>query len=122
MNKNKLLLILSIVLISIGGAFVITGAILILLGKGKIGDIFMGGSGVFGLAALILLIFRLATMSSIENTIVNNKPKVVVKVVDVKEVPKTQEEKLYDQYEDLYKRNLITKEELDLKRKELLGK
>ena len=43
-------------------------------------------------------------------------------VVDVKDIPKTKEEKLYEQYEDLYKKNLITKEDLDAKRKELLDK
>ena len=122
MNKNRLLLIISIVLISIGGVFILSGTVLTLLGKSGYGDIFMGVSGIFGLAALVLLIIRLTTMSNLENTVASNDTKVVVKVVDVKDIPKTQEEKLYEQYEDLYKRNLITKEELDLKRKELLGK
>ena len=122
MNKNRLLLIISIVLISLGGVFILSGTALTLLGKSGYGDIFMGVSGIFGLAALVLLIIRLTTMSNLENTVASNDTKVVVKVVDVKDIPKTQEEKLYEQYEDLYKRNLITKEELDLKRKELLGK
>ena len=52
----------------------------------------------------------------------NFNQNVKVKVVDVKDIPKSNEEKLYEQYEDLYKRNLISKEELDQKRSELLGK
>ena len=122
MNKNRFLLIISIVLISIGGAFIVVGTALTLIGKAGYGDIFMGVSGIFGLAALVILIIRLTTMSNLENTVSNSNTKVVVKVVDVKEVSKTQEEKLYEQYEDLYKINLITKDELYLKRKELLGK
>ena len=37
-------------------------------------------------------------------------------------VPKTKEEKLFEQYEDLYKKGLISKEDLELKREELLKK
>ena len=56
MNKNRFLLIISIVLISIGGAFIVVGTALTLIGKAGYGDIFMGVSGIFGLAALVILI------------------------------------------------------------------
>ena len=45
-----------------------------------------------------------------------------MKVVDVKDLPKSKEEKLFEQYEDLYKKGLISKEDLELKREELLKK
>lgn len=45
-----------------------------------------------------------------------------VKTVDVKPIKETPEERLYKQYEDLYNHKLITKQDLDKKRKELLGK
>ncbi|MBQ0009108.1 MAG: hypothetical protein KBS97_02415 [Firmicutes bacterium] len=45
-----------------------------------------------------------------------------IKTVDVKEVKKSQEEELYDKYVELYNKNLITKEDLEKKRIELLGK
>ena len=121
MKLNKLLLIISIVLISLGGAMFIAGAVLALLGSG-LGDLFMGLSGIFGFAAIGVLIFRLFRMAKEPGLYEEPRPKVVVKIVDVKEVPKSHEQKLYEQYEDLYKRNLITKEELDQKRIELLGK
>ena len=124
MNKSKLFLILSIVAIAIGGAMFIAGAVLSMLGHTFVGDILMGSSSIFGLGALALLILRLLLMAKNPEQFpeYQPQPKVVVKVVDVKEVQKTNEEKLYEQYEDLYKRNLITKEELDQKRQELLEK
>ena len=45
-----------------------------------------------------------------------------VKTVDVKPVEKSQEEIMYEKYVDLYNRKIITKEDLDKKRVELLGK
>lgn len=124
MKKSKLFLILGIILVSLGGSMFIAGAVLALLGYGSIGDILMGLSSLFGAGALVLLIFRLSIMAKNPEEFpeYQPQPKVVVKVVDVKEVPESKEEKLYEQYEDLYKRNLISKEELDQKRIELLGK
>lgn len=124
MKLSKLFLILGIVLVSLGGLMFISGAALTLVGKGDLGDILMGVSSIFGLGALVLLVLRLSFMAKnpTDYPEYQPKPKIVVKVVDVKDVPKSKEQELYEQYEDLYKRNLITKEELDRKRIDLLGK
>ena len=122
MKLSKVLLILSIILVSLGSALIIAGAILTLLGRTKLGDIFITISSVIGIAAMALLIYRLVVMSKTPELYNTEKTKVVVKIVDVKDIPKTKEEKLYEQYEDLYKKNLISKEDLDKKRLELLGK
>ena len=122
MKAYRILLIISIVIVSLGGLFIIVGSILTLTGNSSLGDLFMGLSSLLGLAALVLMVIRLFIMAKTPHEFREENPRVVVKVVDVKEIPKTKEEQLYEQYEDLYKKNLITKEDLDLKRKELLGK
>ena len=125
MKKPQLFLILGIVSVSLGGAMFIAGAVLTLMGNPNLGDLIMGLSSIFGLAALVFLVLRLYFMAKEPDAYPQYKPqqpKVIVKVVDVKEPPKSKEQELYEQYEDLYKRNLITKEELDAKRKDLLGK
>ena len=123
MKLNKLFLILSIVAMSIGVGFFIAATILSFLNHTTLSDIFFGVSSILGIIALGLLVYNLAKSS---RTIIpeqsNNKPKVVVKIVDVKDLPKTREEQLYEQYEGLYKQGLISKEDLELKRKELLNK
>ena len=113
-----------IVLVSLGGVVFLTGAILTLMGNAQIGDLIMGLSALFGAGALVLLVLRLSFMAKNPDDYPEYKtqPKVIVKVVDVKNLPKSKEQELYEQYEDLYKRNLITKEELDRKRIDLLGK
>ena len=122
MKTYRILLIISIVLISLGGILIIAGSVLSLQGNSSIGDLLMGLSSLLGLAALALMIIRLIIMARNPEQFRSEQPRVVVKVVDVKEVPKSKEQELYEQYEDLYNRNLITKEELDRKRKDLLGK
>ena len=122
MKAYRILLIISIVLISAGGLLIIAGSVLSLQGNSSIGDLLMGFASFLGLASLSLMIVRLVIMARNPEQFRSEQPKVVVKVVDVKEVPKSKEQELYDQYEDLYNRDLITKEELDRKRKELLGK
>lgn len=81
-------------------------------------------SSICGPVCLLIFIVRLVIM-------VNHSPayrsrtqsvQKEIKTVDVKEIPKTKEELLFEQYEDLYKRNLITKEDLEKKREELLKK
>lgn len=124
MKTTKLLLIIGIIAVSLGGTLFLVGAVLTLAGKAFLGDLLMGLSSIFGIGALVALIFRLSIMAKnpFDYPEEVNKPKVVVKVVDVKDIPKTKEQELYEQYEDLYRRNLITKEELDKKRIDLLGK
>ena len=122
MKPSKILLIAGIASVATGVGFMVAGTILGFYGNRFLSDLFLGISSFLGVLALAVLIFRLVIQSKEEGPINPQKPKVVVKVVDVKDIPKTKEEKLYEQYEDLYKRNLISKEDLDLKRKELLGK
>ena len=121
MKKYKILLIASIAVLVVGISLLIAGTALSLTGHNLLSDIFLGISSILGLAALGLLIWRLAIMPSVAP---KREPRttVYVKTVDVKDIPKSNEEKLYEQYEDLYKRNLISKEELEKKRIELLGK
>lgn len=45
-----------------------------------------------------------------------------IPIVDVKEFKKSQDEIMYEKYVDLYNRKIISKEDLDKKRIELLGK
>lgn len=124
MKLTKLFLILGIALVSIGGAMFIAGVILTLLTNSLLGDIFMGISSLFGIAALVLLILRLIYMAKNPENYPEyiEEPKVFVKEVDVKDIPKTKEEELFEQYEDLYKKGLISEEGLEQKRVELLGK
>jgi len=121
--KNKLLLIISIVVMGLGVGLFIAAAVLALTGKSTLSDIFFGVSALLGIAALGLMIYNLAISSKfVSPEVEESKPKVVVKIVDVKDVPKSKEEKLYEQYENLYKQGLISKEDLDKKKEELLKK
>ena len=122
MKAYRILLIASIILISVGGILIIAGSVLSLQGNSAIGDLLMGLASLMGLVSLALMFVRLIIMARNPKQFRSEQPRVVVKVVDVKEVPKSKEQELYEQYEDLYNRNLISKEELDRKRKDLLGK
>ena len=123
MKMKKWLLILSVAVMAVGIGLFIAASILSISEKTLLSDIFFGVSSLLGIAALGLMVYNLAVSSKFA-TPMNEQPrtKLVVKVVDVKDVPKSKEEKLYEQYEGLYKQGLITKEDLDKKRKELLGK
>lgn len=122
MKLPKLFLILSIVCIALGVASIVTGVVLSFYGYKKLVDLFLGLGSVLGVGALVLLVLRLINSPEVSNPNRENQPRVVVKVVDVKDLPKTKEEKLFEQYEDLYKKGLISKEDLELKREELLKK
>ena len=123
MKKVKILLIVSIAVIAVGVGLLIAGTVLSFMGKDLVSDILLGISSILGVVALALLIWRLTlTPTPGPRTRPNFNQNVKVKVVDVKDIPKSNEEKLFEQYEDLYKRNLISKEELDQKRSELLRK
>ena len=122
MKLNKLLLVFAIVIMAVGVGFFIVAVVLSTLGNNLLSDIFLGVAALSGIASLGLLIYNLAISSKNIVPMDEPKPKVVVKIVDVKDVPKSKEEKLYEQYEDLYKQGLISKEDLDKKREELLKK
>ena len=108
---------------SLGIVLFVVASVLALNGKSTLSDILFGVSSLFGIGALALMIYNLSISSKFASSDnAQNKPKVVVKIVDVKDLPKSKEEKLYEQYEGLYKQGLITKEDLDKKKEELLKK
>ena len=122
MKLKKFLLLIAIIVMAIGVGFFIVAIILSSLNKNQLSDVFLGVSAVAGIISLGLLVYNLAISSRSIMSSEESKPKVVVKIVDVKDIPKSKEEQLYEQYEGLYKQGLITKEDLDKKRQELLKK
>ena len=121
MKKKNLILGICIALVSIGVCLFIAGVVCAFIGEVKISDILMGVAAALGVIGLGLLIYLLTIVASNPIEERKSQPKVVVKVVDVKDIPKSKEEKLYDQYVELHKKGLISQEDLDAKRKELLG-
>ena len=122
MKLDKLLFIVGLVCVTLGLASLVIASILSRNAFSTTSDMFLGISSILGVISLAVLIVRLVIMSRMVKNGDSGKPRVVIKVVDVKDLPKSKEQKLYEQYEDLYKQGLITKEDLELKRKELLEK
>lgn len=119
-KKSRLLYLLSVIFISIGIAGFLIGLLVRYLVDARIGEIISGIASMFESAALILIIVRAIRFGFAPV----NEPQVIVKevkTVDVKPIKESQEQKLFKQYEQLYKEGLITKEDLESKRKELLG-
>lgn len=114
--KRKVFFYISLISIVIG-LVCFTAAFFV---NGTAQDTLFTISSLLGVLALALNIVCLVGDLPRESEVQQQEKKIVV--VDVKDIPKSKEEKLYEQYEDLYKKNLITKEDLDNKRKELLGK
>lgn len=123
MKRDKILYYVGLVLLTIGVGLALASLILSRVGISKLADIFGWISSALGVVAFAILLIRLnlQVKSPLNDVNKPNGPKVVVKVVDVKDLPKTKEQQLYEQYENLYKQNLITKEDLENKKKELLG-
>ena len=120
MKLQKILFYIGLVIVTIGCLLIVAAAF---IKDQKISDLLLGLSSILGVVSIALLIARLVIMSRNPTPFpMNENSKVVVKVVDVKDIPKSKEQKLYEQYEELYKKNLISKEDLDKKRQELLGK
>ena len=125
-KTNKTLFYIGLAILIVGIACLITSIILDRVGQSDIGEIFGIISAIAGPVSLLILIFYLMFFGLKEpqrghNTVRHSQQK-VIKEVDVKPIKKTRQEELYEQYEDLYKKNLISKEDLDKKRVELLGK
>ena len=119
MKLNKILFYVGLIVITIGCLLLIAASF---VKDQKLSDLFLAISSILGVISIALLIVRLVIMSRNPVPMPDRNTRVVVKVVDVKDIPKSKEQKLYEQYEDLYKKNLISKEDLDIKRQELLGK
>lgn len=123
MKRDKILYYVGLVLLTIGVGLALASLILSRVGISKLADIFGWVSSALGMVAFAILLIRLnlQVKSPLNDVNKPNGPKVVVKVVDVKDLPKTKEQQLYEQYENLYKQKLITKKDLENKKKELLG-
>lgn len=123
----KLLTTIAVILFSISIFGFIIGLILEATVGEDVAAIIYLGSGALCIVAIAITIIRFVKygIPSASDVIVymDETPKhKQPKTVDVKEIKETPEQKLYKQYEGLYKEKLITKEELEAKRKELLGK
>lgn len=123
----KLLTTIAVILFSISIFGFIIGLILEATVGEDVAAIIYLGSAALCIVAIAITIIRFVKygIPSASDVIVymDEAPKYKEpKTVDVKEIKETPEQKLYKQYEGLYKEKLITKEELEAKRKELLGK
>ena len=111
----SILLIVGITALALGITSMVAGTILGFVGESVLSDIFLGISSFLGVVALAIIIVRLVLQSKEPGFIGQEKPKVVVKVVDVKDIPKTREEQLYEQYEnkpERYRKRPSLQEEL----------
>lgn len=84
---------------------------------------------VSGPVAILLLLFKLMLYGGAPEPQPKNPTVKTYKynekdipIVDVKEFKKSQDEIMYEKYVDLYNRKIISKEDLEKKRIELLGK
>ena len=92
MKKLKILLIASIAVIAVGISLLIAGTVLSFMGKDLASDILLGISSILGVIALALLIWRLTlTPMQAARPRPNFGQNVRVKVVDVKDIPKSKE-------------------------------
>lgn len=126
-NKKGLwLFILALVVLIIGVAGLVTAIVFELLGNKDLFEIFGLLVIVCGPISILLFTLKLSLYggapSPKKNIVINKAPEKPVVTVDVKEPEKTQEEIMYDKYVDLYNKKLITKEDLEKKRIELLGR
>lgn len=126
-RKVKVLTTIGVILFSLGILGFIVGLIMEAVAPSEATRIIYLASAGLDVAGVLVTIIRFVKygMPAAPEVIVymNEAPKAKEpKTVDVKEIKETPEQKLYKQYESLYKEKLITKEELEAKRKELLGK
>lgn len=128
-KKGYWLLILGFTILGLGVAALIAAIVFELLGNDSMFKTMGIIVAIAGPVAILLLIFKLIFYGGAPSP----EPKVpevktyqynkkTVPIVDVKEFKKSQDEIMYEKYVDLYNKKIISKEELDKKRKELLGK
>lgn len=128
MKKGFWLFILGLTILMVGIIAGILAIVFELTGKSNLASIMSMLVVIAGPVSIILLIIKLMAYGGAESPepkkhVVNpnNSSKKVVPTVDVKQIEKSQDEIMYDKYVDLYNQKLITKEDLEKKRKELLG-
>lgn len=128
-KQGKWLFIVGLVALFIGVAACIAAIVFEFLSRSDLVRIMAIVIGVSGPVALALLIVKFLVYGGAEqekpatpkvNTYKYNEKD--IPIVDVKEFKKSQDEIMYDKYVDLYNKKIITKEDLEKKRIELLGK
>lgn len=128
-KKGQWLFYLGLVVLLIGVAALICLIVFSLMNRQdllKIAGIVIGVSGPVAILLLVLKLMIYGGAPSPEP----KTPKVKtykynekdIPIVDVKEFKKSQDEIMYEKYVDLYNRKIISKEDLEKKRIELLGK
>lgn len=125
MRKGSIILyITSLVCILLGVVGIILTYVFERMGYIKLAGVVSITGSIFEAIALILIIVRIVFFGFIPYSKARKSYKQSnVKTVNVKPVKneKKQEETLYAQYEQLYKEGLITKEDLEKKKNELLN-
>lgn len=124
-KSGKIVNILCISLLSLGIACVITSIIFEIINNKDMSKLFIIIGSAVGGVALLAMIFNFVFngVAQKPNNFSAPKPQQKeVRTVDVKDILKTHEEQLFEEYEKLYKQGLISKEDLEIKRKDLLGK
>lgn len=121
-KKTRLFFVLTLVFISLGAICIVSSLFISKFINERAGNIVLGIGLLCDVAALIFIIIRAIKFGYPKEKVARNN-KQDLGTVNVKPVKDTsQEENLYKQYEGLYKEGLISKEDLDKKRVELLGK
>lgn len=128
-KKGQWLFYLGLAMLCIGIAALVLGIVSEFINNRellKISGIIIAVSGPLAIILLVLKLMLYGGAPSPEpkapevKTYQYNKKD--IPIVDVKEFKKSQDEIMYDKYVDLYNKKIITKEDLEKKRIELLGK
>lgn len=127
-TNNKILFLIGLVLLFIGVAALVCGIVFEFTENKKMFEIMCYIVLVCGPVSVLFFILQLMLFGG-PKTVYKNNPEPTFRsthkqpiTVDVKEVQKSNDEIMYDKYVELYNKNLISKEDLDKKREELLGK
>lgn len=128
-KKGFWLFVLGLVILGLGVAALIAAIVFEIIGNKSLYQIMGLIVIIAGPVSILLLILKLVLFggaASPEPKIPEVKTyqynKKSIPIVDVKEFKKSQDEIMYEKYVDLYNKKIISKEDLEKKRIELLGK
>ena len=123
---DRILFIIGNVFFFIGVLSFIIGFIFEQLGRPYVAEVLYPIGAICGPITIVIFIVRLLIIVNLARKYRVREPKPHTpkepKTVDIKEAKKTREQELYEQYEGLYKQGLISKEDLEKKKSELLCK
>lgn len=128
LRKSLILFILAGILLACSiAAFIVSTFFLVDESKVMIGMLIFGAGDTLSMGAIVLVIFgymyrrKAAIIRNVGYAFNQTKQN---DIVNVKEAPKTEEQKrkesLIEQYENLYKNGLITKEDFEKRKEEIL--